>query len=172
MMWCKVCRRRPSHFPGEFQSCERWRSQCASRGSPAISSASCALVRFDAIDAQQLLCRLFPRLIVASWHVMIAKISGSGLVGHAMVERASIRGRNRSSSRSRSRSARRAAILGGWVLERDRAAAGKEECRAGSTPAAGARRSLRRLLGRAGTVGGREIPQAGFERGGSLSKPG
>src|SRR5438105_15782934 len=103
----------PTDFPDEFQSSERSRSQCASRRSPAISSPSCALVRFDAIDARKLLCRLFPRPIVASWHVMTAKIFGSDLVGLAAVARGSIRGRNRFSSRSRSQSARRAAILGG-----------------------------------------------------------
>jgi hypothetical protein len=70
-------------------------------------------MRFDAIDDQQLLFPLFPESIVASWHAMIAKIFGSDLVGRAMVEHASIRGRNHSSSRSRSPSAKRAAILGG-----------------------------------------------------------
>ena len=100
-------------FPDEFQSCERWRSQCASRRSPAICSPSCALMRFDAIGARQLLCRLFPMSIVASWHAMTVRISGSDLAGPATVEHASIRGRSRSSSRSRSRSARRVAIPGG-----------------------------------------------------------
>jgi Transposase, Mutator family len=36
-------------FPMNFQSSGRWRSQRASRTSPAISSPSCALVRFEAI---------------------------------------------------------------------------------------------------------------------------
>jgi hypothetical protein len=67
----------------------------------------------DAIDTQQLLFRLFPTSIVASWHVMIAKILGSGLVGLATVEHASIRGGNHSSSRSKSQCARQVAILGG-----------------------------------------------------------
>jgi hypothetical protein len=84
-------------------------------GAPLFSSPSCALVRFDAIDARKLLCRLFPRPIVASRHVMTAKSLGSGLVGHATVEQASIHGRNRSSSRSRSQSARQVAILSGWT---------------------------------------------------------
>ena len=56
--------------------------------------------------------------------------------------------------------------------ERDRAAAGKEEGRAGSTRAAGVRRSLPRLLGRAGRVGGREIPQAASGRGEWWSRQG
>ena len=171
MARCKVCKCRPSSFSDAFQSSRRWRSQCASLRSPAISSPSSALVRFDAIDARKLLYGLFPVSFVASWHVMIAKILGSGLVGHATVEHASIRGRNRSSSRSRSQSARRGAILNGWARDRDRAAAGKEEDRAGSTRVAEARRSLPRLLGRLGTVGGREIPQAAFVRGGWWSRP-
>ena len=129
--------------------------------SPAISSPSCALVRFHTIDARKLLCRLLPRPIVASWHVMRARISGSDLVGHATVGHASIRGRNRFSSRSRSQSARQVAILSGWV----RPVAGKEAGRVGLTRVAEARRSLPRLLGRARTVGGREIPQAASGRG-------
>jgi hypothetical protein len=110
---CKVCGCRPRDFLNEFQSSERWRSQCASGTSPAISSPSCALARFDAIDARRLLHWLFPRPIVASWHAMTVRISGSDLAGPATVEHVSIRGRSRSSNRSRSRSARRAAILGG-----------------------------------------------------------
>jgi hypothetical protein len=168
MARCKVCRCRSTDFPDEFQSSERWRSQCASRGSPAFSSPSCALVRFDAIDARKLLCRLFPRPIVASWHVMIAKILGSDLVGHATVEHASIRGRNRSSSRSRSQSARQVAILSGWA----RPVAGKEAGRVGSTRVAEVRRSWPPFLGRVRRGAGKEIPRAGFERVGSSSKPG
>jgi hypothetical protein len=172
MARCKVCRCRPTDFPDEFQSSERWRSQCASRGSPAISSPSRALVRFDAIDAQQLLCRLFPRPIVASWHVMIAKILESGLVGRATVEHASIRGRNRSSSKSKSLSARQVAILSGWARERARPVAGEEAGRVGSTRVAEVRRSWPPFLGRVRRVAGKEIPRAGFERGGSSSRPG
>ena len=135
---------------------------------PAISSPSCALVRFDAIDARKLLCRLFSRPIVASWHVMRAKILGSDLVGHATVEHATIRGRNRFSSRSRSQSARQVAIQSGWA----RPVAGKEAGRVGSTRVAEVRRSWPPFLGRARRVAGKEIPQAGFERGGSSSRPG
>lgn len=168
MAQCNVCRCRSTDFPDEFQSSERWRSQCASRRSPAISSPPCALVRFDTIDARQLLCRLFPRPIVASWHVMIAKISGSGLVGHATVEHASVRGRNRSSSRYRSRSARQVAILSGWVQP----VAGKEAGRVGSTRVAEVRRSWPHFLGRVRRAAGKEIPRVGFERGGSSLRPG
>ena len=168
MARCKVCKCRPSSFSDGFQSSERWRSQCASLRSSAVSSPSCALMRFDAIDARKLLYGFFPVSFVASWHVMIAKILGSGLVGHATVEHASIRGRNRSSSRSRSQSARQAAILGGWA----RPVAGKEAGRVGSTRVAEVRRSLPPFLGRVRRGAGKEIPRAGFERGGSSSKPG
>jgi hypothetical protein len=75
---------------------------------------------------------------------MIAKTLGSGLVGHATVEHASIRGRNRSSSRSRSQSARQVAILIGWA----RPVAGKEAGRVGSTRVAEVRRSWPPFLGR------------------------
>ena len=163
-----VCRCRPTDFPDEFQSSERWRSQCASRRSSAISSPSCALARFDAIDAQKVLCRYFPRPIVASWHAMTAKILGSGLVGHATVEHASVRGRNRSSSRSRSQSARQVAIQSGWVWP----VAGKEAGRVGSTRVAEVRRSWLPSLGRVRRGAGKEIPRAAFERGGSSSRLG
>ena len=168
----KVCRCRPPHFLDEFQSSKRWRPQCVRRRSPAVRLLPCALMRCDAINVGQCLCRLVPMSIVASWHVMKARISGSDLAGPVTVEHASIRGRSRSSSRSRSRSARRAAILGGSARERDWGAAGKEKGRAGSTRAAGARKSLPRSLGRAGRVGGREIPQAASGRGEWWSKQG
>jgi hypothetical protein len=108
-----VCRCRRSRFHDEFQSCERWRSQCAWRRSSAVSLPSCALARFDAIEVRQRLCRRFPMSIVASWHAMTVRIFGSDLAGPVMVAHVSIRGRSRSSSRSRSQSARRAAIRGG-----------------------------------------------------------
>jgi hypothetical protein len=111
---------------------------------------------------------LFPRPIVALWHVMIAKISGSGLADPATVEHASIRGRNRSSSRPRSQSAKQVAILSEWA----RPVAGKEARRVGSTRAAEVRRSLHRFLETAGAVAGNEILRVGFERGGSSSRPG
>ncbi len=88
---------RVSNFPDDFESSERWRSQCASRRSPVVCSPSCALARFDAIDARQVLCQHFPMSIVASWHVMRVRIFGSGLVDRAAAESGSIRGRNRSS---------------------------------------------------------------------------
>jgi hypothetical protein len=129
------------------------------------SSSSCASMRFDAIDARQLLCRLFPMSIVTSWHVMRAKIFGSDLAGPATMEHVSIRGPSHSSSRSRSQSTKRVVILAGLVRDRDRAAAGKEEGRAGSTRAAGVQRSSPRFLGRARTVGGKEIPLVASVRG-------
>jgi len=168
MARCKVCKCRPSSFSDAFQSSRRWRSQCASLRSPAVSSPSCALMRFDAIDARQLLYGLFLVSFVASWHVMIAKILGSGLVGHATVEHASIRGRNSSSSRSRSQSARQVAILSGWA----RPMAGKEAGRVGSTRVAEVRRSWPPFLDRVRKGAGKEIPRAVFERGGSSSRPG
>ena len=54
-----------------------------------------AIVRVDAIDAPYLLCRLLPMSIVASWHVMTVRISGSDLAGPVTGEHASIHGRSR-----------------------------------------------------------------------------
>ena len=62
MARCKVCRCRSTDFPDEFQSSVAMAAgMMTSRGSPAFSSPSYALVRFDAIDARKHLCRLFPR---------------------------------------------------------------------------------------------------------------
>jgi hypothetical protein len=168
MARCKVCKCRPSSFSDAFQSSRRWQSQCASLRSPAVSSPSCALVRFDAIDARKLLRRLFSRPIVASWHVMIAKILGSSLVGHATMEHASIRGRNRSSSRYRSQSARQVAILSGWA----RPVAGKEAGRVGSTRVAEVRRSWPPFLERAEAEAGNGIQRAASVRVVWWSRPG
>src|SRR5207302_850373 len=63
---------------------------------PAVSSPSCALMRFDAIDARQLLYGLVLMPIVSSWRGMRAKSFGSGPGGPAAVGRGSIRGPSRS----------------------------------------------------------------------------
>ena len=54
-----------------------------------------AIVRVDAIEVRQLLCRRFPMSIVASWHAMTVRIFGSDLVGLAAVARGSIRAASR-----------------------------------------------------------------------------
>ena len=55
-----------------------------------------ATLRVDAIDAWRLLCRLFPMSIVASWHAMTVRISGSDQVDRVAVEHGLMGGRSRS----------------------------------------------------------------------------
>jgi hypothetical protein len=77
---------------------DRWRSQCAPMRSVAVCSPSCAMLRFDAIDARQRLYGLVPMPMVSLWQRMRSKISRSGLGGPAVVERGSIRARHLATS--------------------------------------------------------------------------